>query len=737
MKTRDTIILLAVVLLVGLFIFIYERNLPSTGEAKEREGRILPRLEPAEVSRIAIRSGDATAILERLGETEEWRMTSPVQAEAEGAVVDGLLSDIEFMTFERKVEKATGEQRKGFGLVDPSLTAEISQGSDVMKFVLGVDAEAGGVYLALDGHDTVYVVDPMSLETLRKEPWEFRQKRLLGKKGGRITRMQVSIGREPPVVLEERDGQWVVTVGDGAAERASRRATDKVVAALEGLKALRYVQDGLAEKDAKMAPAAPRVTFEREDGTRGTLVFDEGCVEEEDGEPTVSALFVEPGILACVGRAARDAILTPVDELRLTAPAEVDAFEVFSLEARRAGEVLVRLEKDDEGEWSITAPGASRAAEGQAVEDLVQALNEKKAPSLLPLPADLTPLGLDPGSAVEIVILDVVGDEVGTVLLGRDAGGAVTFMRKAEDRYGVLGNVPELGGAGDPWSYLNRTVLRRDYFDAARLELEGPISHVLVKEEGSWEFEIPVAPSPDSADVRDTVETFSSLSALRFLSDAKAASLDGFGLARPEWVVTVYYDGEEAEKAPAPADAGADPEPAGEPVRLLIGESFEEGRAALLEGQGVNAVMLISEQVFFRLTRPLADKGVFARAAQDVERIELGMKGLSETFSVKNGHVEAHVAGKLGLFPLEDLRTFFEKLRTLRASRVVSYGPAPAEASMEAPVLTITLLAKGGGSTSVAFGSAFDAQAEELVYATCSTTGAVYGVPSSLVGFAR
>jgi hypothetical protein len=56
---------------------------------------------------------------------------------------------------------------------------------------------------------------------------------------------------------------------------------------------------------------------------------------------------------------------------------------------------------------------------------------------------------------------------------------------------------------------------------------------------------------------------------------------------------------------------------------------------------------------------------------------------------------------------------------------------------MEAPVLTITLLAQGGGSTSVAFGSAFDAQAEELVYATCSTTGAVYGVPSSLVGFAR
>lgn len=737
MKTRDTIILLVVVVVVGLFIFIYERNLPSTGEIKEREGRILSRFDPTEVTRITLVSGTTHIVLERVGETEEWKLTSPVEAEAEGAVVDGLLSDLEFLTFERKVEGATGEQRKSFGLVDPSLEAEISQGDDVTRFVLGSEAEAGGVYLALDGHDLVYVVDPMSIESLRRGSGEFRQKRLLGREGGAVGRIRMRSGAGSDVLLEEKGGRWTVTTGGGAPERASRRAADRVVAALEGLKVLRYLEDGVVEKDigAKgFEEESPRVEFDRAQGEGGTLVFGGAC-EEVDEEAAVRAVLLPAGTLVCVGQAARDTILTPTRDMRLTSPAEVDAYEVFSLEARRGGDVRVRLEKDDEGEWLITAPGEKRPAQKDAIEELIDALSKKKADELLPLPADLTIVGLDPLVAVQIVVLDVVGEEVASLLLGRNEEGAVTFRRSGEDFYGVLGVEPVLAGAADPWNYLSRSVLRRDYFDSVRLALTGPVSHVLVKEEGGWLFESPAGLAADSADVRDTLETFSSLSALRFLSDGSPASLKRYGLVDPQWIVEVRYDDEGGEESP-PVDAGDASTPLpGKPVRLLIGSEVEEGRAAYLEAQGVDAVLLLSAKVVYRLTRPLADKGALASATADVVKVSIEAGGGSEMYAVKNGKIDAFLSGKQGYFQPDAVRTFFEKLTTLRAGRGVGYGPPPPGSGLGQPVLTVKLFT-GDASTEprvITFGARFEAEAGEFFHTRFSTVDATFGVDASLL----
>jgi hypothetical protein len=736
MKTRDTIILLVIVVLVGLFIFIYERNLPSTGELKEREGRILRELEPEKISRISITSESVTTVIERVAGTQDWKLSSPVEAEAEGAVVDGLISDLEFMSAERRVEKATGEQRKGFGLVTPTLTVEISQKGDVFKIVVGGTSEAGGDYLALDGHDTVFVVDPTSLEGLRREPGEFRQKRLLGRSGGEVMLMRVRKGLEPETVLEKKDEAWTVTVGGGASERASRRAVDKVMAALEGLKAQTYLEDGVAAEDLAsrgFGDDAPHVDFEREDGTGSTLVFGGPC---EGEEASVQAVLLSTGTLVCVGRAARDTILAPVEDLRLTSPAEVDVFQVFSVEARRAGEVLVRLEKDDEGEWQITAPGAKRPADKDSVEALLEALNKEKAPVMKPLPGDLVVAGLDPVDSVELVILDVVGDQVASVRLGTNEEGEVAFRRDGEDSYGVIGQAPVLAGAAHPWVYLKRSVLRRDYFEATRLELSGPVGHAAVKHEGGWVLESPSLPA-DAADVRDTVETFSSLAALTFVGDASADSLARHGLTQPEWTVTVYYEDEDAPPPPPPPpDASTDvPVKSGTPVVLHIGKAAGDGRAAFLEGG--EAVMVLSPQVVERLTRPLADKGAIAQAASDVASIVLRRKGQSETFSVGAGQVEAHAAGVEGLFALEDVRTFFEKLLTLRATAVLSYGSPTPATKLASPALEAILLPPGGDpsvdGTTVSFGAPLEWHGEDLVHASCSSIQAVYGVDASLI----
>jgi len=540
-----------------------------------------------------------------------------------------------------------------------------------------------------------------------------------------VTRITSRFFAGPAVRLEKKGDRWTVAVGDSSPERASDRAAGKVASSLEGLKALRFLADGLSEIDLAgrgFGAETARVEYEGAKA-RGTILFGPDCKEEEDA---VQAFIIDGGTLVCVGRAARDSILAPPDDLRLTSPIEVEAFEVASLEARVRGEVRVRLEKDDEGKWFLTAPGERRPADGPSVEGLVDDLGKRKAPSMLPVPADVSSAGLHPDSAVEIVLLDYVGEAMETVLLGKDSSGSVTFQRKGEDRYGVLGPDPVLASAASPWYYLERKVLSRDYFEASRLSLSGPVSHVLAKKEGTWVFESPTGLEPDSADVRDAVETFSTLTADRFLSDASPQSLESRGLARPAWTIEVSFEKAGEEEGGAPASPG-------KPVRLLIGSQVEGGFAAYVEDQGVDAVMLLPSDVVNRLTRPLADKGSIAARAESATEIVLSRKGSSETFSIASGRLEAHVSGEEGLFDLEKVRSFLEKLRVLRAARVVSYGPPPPGAKLTAPVLVITLRSGTAQETVVTFGASFSADGEDLVHARMSGVDATFGVEKSLL----
>lgn len=724
MKTRDTIILLVVVGVVGLFIFLFERNMPSTGEMRQRQGRIFTQFDMQKVSRISIEGAGHELVLGRQEGEDLWRIEHPVQAEADGALVDGLLSDLEFMEPTRKVEDATAAQRKSFGLVDPSLTVEVGQEGGALKFVLGSEAEAGGYYLAVDGDDDVYVVDPYSVETLQREPGEFREKRLLGMTAGDVQGVRVTYTDGTTATLENTHGAWTLTVGDEAPQKASQSAAEKLARALSTIKALEFLEDGVrADEMGKkgFASAPPSVHFTMEDGTSGKLVFGTDCETGAD-EATVRALLEPGGTLVCVGRAARDTIMTPLSKLRLTSPAEVDAFEVQTIEARRGDELLSRVERDDQEGWRITAPTEKRA-ESVAVEAFLSTLGSSRSSTFEDLPADLSTVGLDPATATEITILDVAGDVMAHFWLANRPDGTITFRREGESMYGVLEPDPVLSDAGQVWALLERQVVQRDYFSAVRFELQGLVSHVLEKSEGAWHFVSPEGLEADAADVRDTVETACALEAMSFLGEASPAVLQANGLTDPEWTVQVFF---ETESDPGSEDV----------VRILLGTKTDQGRAALVEG--TDAVMLLSDQVAQRLTRPLADRNLAPRLGELTSMGVSGARGQA-TFTVDSMKVGKLMQGDQGAYEISEVQTLLDALGSLRMETVVGYGQPPAGSGLGTPVLTVTLQSAGQETepTVLRFGGKFTSRDQELLYTRVSGIDATFGVSPSLVEHLR
>ena len=163
MKSRETIILLAVVVLLGAFIYFYERHTAGTEEKSRRADRILPEFDRQNVTAIEIKSEKGLFAVRRVekkqekgaedkndGEREyEWKLEKPFEAAADLSVIDGILSDIEYMSEERRVEGEAAQSRQKFGLDKPGLVIKIRTKDETITLKAGKEAPGDGIYLAI------------------------------------------------------------------------------------------------------------------------------------------------------------------------------------------------------------------------------------------------------------------------------------------------------------------------------------------------------------------------------------------------------------------------------------------------------------------------------------------------------------------------------------------------------------------------------------------------------------
>src|SRR6478735_4517648 len=122
MKTRTTLILLMLVVGLGLWIKFFESKQPNTAEARREAGNVV-NFDRERLEGITIQNGDDRIELRR--QDGKWRLTAPVKDQADGAVVDNLISDIETWRRDAAIPAKDVAADKGrlneYGLVQPKL----------------------------------------------------------------------------------------------------------------------------------------------------------------------------------------------------------------------------------------------------------------------------------------------------------------------------------------------------------------------------------------------------------------------------------------------------------------------------------------------------------------------------------------------------------------------------------------------------------------------------------------
>ena len=147
MKPRSLAILVALALIMGGFIFFYERDLPSTDERREQEKKVVP-LEADQVTALTLRGPladpdqEIRLVKEQKQDNEDddpavtWRLEKPIDARANATEVEGLISQLLGLEKSRTLEDIDPEQ---LGLDAPRASVVVEADGRSFDVRIGAD----------------------------------------------------------------------------------------------------------------------------------------------------------------------------------------------------------------------------------------------------------------------------------------------------------------------------------------------------------------------------------------------------------------------------------------------------------------------------------------------------------------------------------------------------------------------------------------------------------------------
>ena len=180
MNWRYTLVL-ALVALAGVVYFrFFEMKRPGTAEARQQAQNVV-NFDRSKVDGIVIKNGDQQIEIRR--RDNKWRLETPIKDQADGSLVENLLSDLESWQKEGTIPAKVIEADKGklneYGLANPKLKLKLLGQARPPEICFGKDAALEGrMYVRLQNSKETFLAKQSIRKDIDKKPEEFRDKKL-------------------------------------------------------------------------------------------------------------------------------------------------------------------------------------------------------------------------------------------------------------------------------------------------------------------------------------------------------------------------------------------------------------------------------------------------------------------------------------------------------------------------------------------------------------------------------
>lgn len=211
MKTKTTLLLLAVVVALGVYIKFYESKRPNTAEAR-RQAQMVVNFERENLEGIVIQNGDDKIELKRL--EGKWRIEAPFKDQADSGAIESLLANLEDWQKQDTIPADEIEKDKSrldeFGLSKAKLRLKLLGKEAPPEVIFGNDAALEGkMYVRLATTNDVFIAPQSVRNDIAKKPEDFRDKKLTDLTTAQVTRalLKTAAGE---IELEKKADSWEI-----------------------------------------------------------------------------------------------------------------------------------------------------------------------------------------------------------------------------------------------------------------------------------------------------------------------------------------------------------------------------------------------------------------------------------------------------------------------------------------------------------------------------------------------
>jgi len=349
MKTRNTIILAVILLLLAGFYYIYDVQIGGKKEKEKADKEKLFTFEKRDITAIDIVRGQE--IVTFVKENGIWKMTAPEKKMASSAVTDGIINTLSGLKREATIDEKPGDLAQ-FELKPPAVNITISSGNKENQkkysILLGSKTPSGNAYYAqIPDSDAVFTVPSTISYEIEKKTEDLIEKEALPLDPSKVTSLELNYG-DSELTLSNPQNFWTVLRREAkwsiTAPKAMKGDAGKISTFLwdiRNIKADRFITEGELNKYPSLEKEHTLIiTVSQTDKPLETLIIGKtdkaGKLYPAKREPTGETFLIKDTDLKKLYKNAEDLQDTRIAVFEAK---DVEQYEItmgdFKLETRR------------------------------------------------------------------------------------------------------------------------------------------------------------------------------------------------------------------------------------------------------------------------------------------------------------------------------------------------------------------------------------------------------------------
>jgi hypothetical protein len=538
MNLRTTLILLAIALAGLVYIKFYESKKPGTEEA-QRQSRNVVNINREKIDGVVIQNGDDKIDIRR--RDNKWRLETPIKDQADNALINNLLSDVESWqkdaTISAKEIEADKARLSEYGLSKPKLRLKLLGPDAPPEILFGKDAALEGkMYVRFENSKDAFVADQSVRKAIEKKPEDFRDRKLTDLILAQISRVVLKTAAGE-MELQKKGDHWEIV------KPLRARGDDQKIGDLIAQVTTARIQQFVGDDRGDLYPyglAEPRgsITLFGQDDKQGQMLQVGGVPDKQKDQ--VYVRFSARGFVYSLPKKIEEILNTKPNDLRDRHLVRIDTkiLDRITIDAPGRGKtVLARKEEN----WTIASRSNAPANSGE-VRRLIDTLqNEQVTKFVEDVASNLAKYGLDQPQ-LQVTFSSFASENTAETKAGEQPFATVAFGKADGDNvYARLGDEPFIVAVrrglldqifADPLQWQDLSIFKFKPEQIHRLSIM--TDHELALTRGANNTWIAPNVSINQTNVQSLLNTLSKLQAVRWIG----STTPPHGFDKPQFVVT-------------------------------------------------------------------------------------------------------------------------------------------------------------------------------------------------------